>query len=37
MDDLTFILFMALVAWLAYKLLNDSDGGGSRERMGVPV
>jgi hypothetical protein len=37
MDDLCFVLFMALVGWLAYKFLNDTGGGGTRERMRIPA
>lgn len=35
MEDLCFVLFMALVAWIAYKILNDTGGGGTRERMPI--
>jgi hypothetical protein len=28
------VLFYALCAWIAYVLLNDSSGGGKRDRVG---
>ena len=33
MEDFGFVLFMALVGWLAYKLLDDSNGGGKRAKL----
>jgi hypothetical protein len=29
------LLFYAVCAWIAYVLLNDSSGGGKRDRVGA--
>ena len=35
MEDLAYVLFLAVVVWLAVQL-NDGGGGGRRARMPLP-
>jgi hypothetical protein len=36
MSDLTYVLFLAMIVWLADYLLNSGGGGGGR-RCRVPI